>query len=124
MGYPFGKMRAMRDLPRPHGAFVLDSRTAREARRTAQCRCGIRADAAAVVNLEPRPQAKYRRRSSSIIGTPAACGTGRKPSVMDRYPAPLYKPGPTRKVPGRNGMSYEEPDWVDENDTSHRRPDE
>lgn len=37
---------------------------------------------------------------------------------------PLYKPGPTRKVPGRNGMSYEEPDWVDDNATSHRRPDE
>ena len=37
---------------------------------------------------------------------------------------PLYKSGPTRKVPGRNEMSYEEPDWVDENATSHRRPDE
>jgi hypothetical protein len=25
---------------------------------------------------------------------------------------PLYNLGPTRKVPGRNGMSYEEPDWL------------
>jgi hypothetical protein len=24
----------------------------------------------------------------------------------------VYKPGPTRKVVGRNGMAYEEPDWV------------
>ena len=37
---------------------------------------------------------------------------------------PLYKPGHARKVPGRRGMSYEEPDWLDENATSHRRPDE
>ena len=35
-------------------------------------------------------------------------------------PCPVYKPGPARKVPGRNGMSYEEEDWVDEYATSHR----
>lgn len=37
---------------------------------------------------------------------------------------PLYKPGPTRKVPGRRGMSWTEEDWVDEQATSHRRHDE
>ncbi len=31
-----------------------------------------------------------------------------------------YKAGPNRKVPGRKGMVYEEPDWVDEEETSHR----
>jgi hypothetical protein len=36
----------------------------------------------------------------------------------------LYKAGPTRKVPGRRGMSYTEEDWVDEDATSHRDPDE
>ena len=36
----------------------------------------------------------------------------------------LYKAGPTRKVPGRRGMSYEEEDWVDGDVTSHRLPDE
>ncbi|HKF57290.1 MAG TPA: hypothetical protein VKJ45_17655 [Blastocatellia bacterium] len=36
----------------------------------------------------------------------------------------VYKPGATRKVPGRRGMTYEEPDWVDQNETSHRTPDE
>ena len=36
----------------------------------------------------------------------------------------LYKSGPTRKVPGRKGMSWEEEDWVDEEATSHRQPDE
>jgi hypothetical protein len=35
---------------------------------------------------------------------------------------PHYKAGPTRKVPGRRGMSYEEEDWVDEQETSHRGP--
>ena len=34
----------------------------------------------------------------------------------------LYKAGPTRKVPGRRGMSYEEEDWVDGDATSHRLP--
>lgn len=37
---------------------------------------------------------------------------------------PSYRPGPTRKVPGRNGMSYSEEDWVDEDATSHRGPDD
>lgn len=36
----------------------------------------------------------------------------------------LYRPGPTRKVPGRKGMSWEEEDWVDDEETSHRGPDE
>ncbi len=37
---------------------------------------------------------------------------------------PSYKPGPTRKVPGRKGMSWEEEDWVDEDATAHRGPDD
>lgn len=37
---------------------------------------------------------------------------------------PLYKAGPTRKVPGRKGMSWEEEDWVDEEATAHRGEDE
>jgi hypothetical protein len=36
----------------------------------------------------------------------------------------LYKSGPTRKVPGRRGMIYEEEDWVDEETTAHRGPDD
>lgn len=32
----------------------------------------------------------------------------------------FYKPGPWRKVPGRRGMVWEEPDWVDEDSTSQR----
>jgi hypothetical protein len=37
---------------------------------------------------------------------------------------PLYRAGPTRKVPGRRGMVWEEEDWVDEDATAHRGEDE
>ena len=36
----------------------------------------------------------------------------------------FYRAGPTRKVPGRKGMSHTEEDWVDEDSTSHRGPDD
>ncbi len=36
----------------------------------------------------------------------------------------LYAAGPTRNVPGRRGMSWEEEDWVDEDATAHRGEDE
>jgi hypothetical protein len=36
----------------------------------------------------------------------------------------IYRAGPTRKVPGRRGMSWEEEDWVDDDATAHREPDE
>lgn len=37
---------------------------------------------------------------------------------------PLYRAGPTRKVPGRRGMTYEEENWVDAEETGHRGRDE
>ncbi|MBE7480595.1 MAG: hypothetical protein HS104_11515 [Polyangiaceae bacterium] len=36
----------------------------------------------------------------------------------------VYRPGARRQVPGRKGMSYLEDDWVDEEATRHRGPDE
>ena len=36
----------------------------------------------------------------------------------------FYKPGPNRKVKGRKGMVFVEEDWVDEDMTSHRDPEE
>lgn len=36
----------------------------------------------------------------------------------------FYKAGPTRKVPGRRGMVWDESDWVDEELTAHREMDE
>ena len=37
---------------------------------------------------------------------------------------PFYRPGAIRKVPGRKGMTWEEEDWVDEDATAHRAPDD
>jgi hypothetical protein len=37
---------------------------------------------------------------------------------------PKYQAGPIRKVPGRNGMTWVEEDWVDEEATSHRGADD
>lgn len=37
---------------------------------------------------------------------------------------PLHAAGPVRTVPCRRGMTYTEKDWVDEEATSHRGPDE
>jgi hypothetical protein len=37
---------------------------------------------------------------------------------------PIYKSGPTRKIPGRHGMTYEEEAWVDQDATAHRGSDE
>jgi len=36
----------------------------------------------------------------------------------------FYEAGPVRKVSGRQGMVWEEEDWVDDNDTAHRAMDE
>ena len=36
----------------------------------------------------------------------------------------INRPGAVRKVPGRKGMIWEEEDWVDEDATAHRGPDE
>jgi hypothetical protein len=35
-----------------------------------------------------------------------------------------YRAGPRRVVPGRKGMRWEEPDWLDEQETEHREWDE
>ena len=36
----------------------------------------------------------------------------------------FYRAGRRRVVPGRKGMSWEEPDWLDEEATNHREPDD
>jgi len=37
---------------------------------------------------------------------------------------PLYAAGPTRRVPEGMGMTWEEEDWIAEEATAHRGPDE
>jgi len=53
---------------------------------------------------------KKRYRSETFCYGPKSCS--------------FYKRGPTRKVPGRQGMIWEEEDWVDEDAVSHRGMDE
>jgi hypothetical protein len=36
----------------------------------------------------------------------------------------FYESGPERQVPGRHGMTYTEEDWIDDDATSHRDPEE
>ncbi len=67
--------------------------------------------AAFYTTAESRPS-KMRRTSVRPVRRFMAC-------------RPILKPtGPARKVPGRNGMSYTEEDWVDEDATAHRGPDD
>lgn len=55
------------------------------------------------------PKEKQYRRETFCYG-PKSC--------------PKYQPGPIRQVPGRNGTTWDEEDWVDEDATSHRGPDD
>jgi len=37
---------------------------------------------------------------------------------------PFYRVGAARKIPGRKVISYTEEDWIDEDLTAHRGPDD
>jgi hypothetical protein len=63
-----------------------------------------------VIIVDHRQPEKKRYRFETFCYGPKSCR--------------LYKPGPQRKVPGRHGMVWEEPDWVDEEATAHRQWDE
>ena len=85
----------------------------RLASRTFESRCrgciwGCRMPVELIIDHWNPQQRKYR--CESFCYGPKSCS--------------LYKAGPTRKVPGRRGMSWEEEDWVDEEATAHRGPDD
>jgi hypothetical protein len=56
--------------------------------------------------IDPWQPQKKRYRFETFCYGPKSC--------------PRYKPGPTRNVPGRKGMTWVEEDWVDEDATAHR----
>ena len=60
--------------------------------------------------VEPWPPHAYRYRTEAFCYGPKSC---------TRYAA-----GPLRRVPGRKGMVWEEPEWLDEEFTGHRGPDD
>ena len=91
---------------RERGHRRLDRRTY-EARCT-RCIWGCKMAVEMIIDQWNPSQKKYRQ--ETFCYGPKSCK--------------LYKAGPTRKVPGRKGMSWEEEDWVDEDATSHRGLDE
>lgn len=60
--------------------------------------------------LDPWHPDRRRYRTETFCFGPLSC--------------PLYRAGPTRKVPGRRGPPWEEEDWVDEAEVSHRGPED
>ena len=91
---------------RARGHRRLDSRTY-EAKCCA-CIWGCRMPVELIV--DPWKPWEKRHRFETFCYGPKSCA--------------VYHPGPTRKVPGRRGMTWEEEDWVDEEATAHRAPDE
>jgi hypothetical protein len=105
-GPPFGGIPPALEVYRQRGHTRLASQTF--AKMCGACVWGC--EMAVELIIDPwKPTIRRYRRETFCYG-PKSC--------------PLYRPGPTRKVPGRKGMSWEEEDWVDEENTSHRGPDE
>ena len=96
------------DLPtyRSRGHRRLDARTYEA--KSATCIWGCRMPVEIIVDHWNPSKKKYR--FETFCYGPKICS--------------FYRAGPTRRVPGRQGMSWEEENWVDEDATSHRGPDD
>jgi len=105
-GPPF--LGVLPDLPtyRERGHRRLDART--YTARCTLCIWGCRMPVEMIIDQWNPSQKKYR--FETFCYGPKSCS--------------LYRAGVTRKVPGRRGMTWEEEDWVDEDTTSHRGPDD
>ena len=91
---------------RERGHRRLDARTYQT--KCLACIWGCRMPVEMIIDQWNPSQKKYR--FETFCYGPKSCS--------------FYRAGPTRKVPGRKGMSWEEEDWVDEDATSHRGPDD
>jgi hypothetical protein len=104
-GPPFLHLAPGIEVYRELGMRRLDAR--RYASACLACTWGC--EMAVEMIIDPwNPQGPRRHRRETFCYGPKAC--------------PSYLAGPTRQVPGRKGMKYEEPDEVDENETSGRGP--
>lgn len=92
------------EVYRERGHRRLDARTYEASCRACQWGCRM----AVAIILDQWNPSQRRHRFETFCYGPKSCA--------------LYRAGPTRKVPGRKGMSYEEEGWVDEQDTEHRGP--
>jgi hypothetical protein len=94
------------EIYRARGHRRLDART-----YEAKCQCCLWGCRMAVEMIIDQWNPSVRRyRSETFCYGPKSC--------------PVYKAGPTRKVPGRKGMTWEEEDWVDDEATRHRGMDD
>jgi len=91
---------------RERGHRRLDAKTYKA--RCLNCIWGCRMPVEMIIDHWNPSQKKYR--FEAFCYGPKSCS--------------LYRAGPTRKVPGRHGMSWEEEDWVDADATAHRSDDE
>jgi len=91
---------------RARGHRRLDPRTYDA--RCSTCIWGCRMPVEMIIDQWNPSQKKYR--FETFCYGPKSC--------------PLYRAGAIRKVPGRKGMVWEEEDWVDEEATAHRGPDD
>lgn len=103
---PFMSIPPDLELYRARGHRRLDPRTYGNKCRTCMWGCEM---AVEMIVDHWKPSVRRYRRETFCYG-PKSCS--------------FYSAGPTRKVPGRKGMSWEEEDWVDEEATAHRGPDE
>lgn len=94
------------DTHRQRGHRRLDART--YSSKCSACIWGCRMPVEMTIDHWNPGQARYR--FETFCYGPKSC--------------PLYRAGPTRKVPGRKGMVWEEENWVDEDATGHRAEDE
>jgi len=99
---PFAGVPPKLEVYRQRGHRRLAART--YATKCATCIWGCEMPVEMIVD-QWNPEVRRYRRETFCYG-PKSC--------------PRYSAGPTRKVPGRRGMSYEEEDWVDEDATAHR----
>ncbi len=105
-GPPWTGVPPALEVYRARGHRRLDGRT--YGTKCATCIWGCRMPVEMIID-QWNPSVRERRFETFCYG-PKSC--------------PLYRAGATRKVPGRKGMSWEEEDWVDEEATEHRGPDE
>ncbi len=102
LGPPWHGEPPVLEVYRERGHRRLDPRTYES--KCGTCLWGCRMPVEMIIDQwNPR---KRRYRFETFCYGPKSCA--------------FYKAGPTRKVPGRKGMLWEEPDWVDEDAISHR----
>ena len=103
---PFGGVPPSLLTYRARGHRRLDTRVYTS--KCVSCIWGCRMPVEIIVD-QWKPAAKKHRFETFCYG-PKSCA--------------LYRAGSIRKVPGRRGMIWEEENWVDEDATSHRGPDD